>query len=326
MHFKLELILKQGFLDMEFEMPLDDADLPALVVRFCSVSDEKDKHYGNCLCTVITQITAPPKVAELLEKVPTPIPQNLQEFADDLNGQLGDAATRTLKLLRWFCGSSDGHNPIGASKGLTYSPDAIHWLKLPQTIKAILTPGIPELMMTDKVATSVADLWRQGAQQPLAQELFREATEQQSENPRSCLVLGVAATEIGFKQLVGNLVPDAKWLADNVPSPPLVTMLKDYVPILPTKFRLNGVKPKVPDKLIDTLKKAVLLRNHVVHGKAPKISRESLREIIEAIHDCLYLFDCYNGHRWAWNLITIETQRLILQESSGNSSTNSDDQ
>jgi hypothetical protein len=95
--------------------------------------------------------------------------------------------------------------------------------------------------------------------------------------------------------------------------------LREYLPILPTEIRLNGAKPKVPDKLIDTLKKAVQLRNQVVHGKAPEIPRETLQEILKAIHDCLYLFDYYNGHRWAWNLITVETQRLIAQESSGNS-------
>jgi hypothetical protein len=242
---------------------------------------------------------------------------------DDLEGRLGDTATRALKLLRWSCGNAHGHNPIALSKRLAYSGDEANWRKLPRAINLNLTFGFRELIMTDKVAASVAELWRQGAQQPLSQELFREAAEQKSENPRSCLVLGVAAAEVGFKHLVGSLVPDAKWLADNVPSPPLVTMLKDYMPMLPTEARLNGVKPKVPDKLIVTLKKAVLLRNQVVHGKTPKISSETLQEILEAIHDCLYLFDCYNGHGWAWKLITFETQKLILQEASGKSSASS---
>ena len=69
-------------------------------------------------------------------------------------------------------------------------------------------------------------------------------------------------------------------------------------------------------KLIDTLKKGVLLRNQVAHGKSPKISGDSLHEILAAIHDCLYLFDCYNGHRWAWDRITIDARKLIHAESS----------
>jgi len=91
----------------------------------------------------------------------------------------------------------------------------------------------------------------------------------------------------------------------------------EYLPVLPTKVRLQGATPKVPMKLIATIKKAVALRNQVVHGKSPKISSATLHEILEAIHDCLYLFDCYNGHRWAWTLISIETQRLMVQESTG---------
>jgi len=94
-------------------------------------------------------------------------------------------------------------------------------------------------------------------------------------------------------------------------------MLTEYLPMLPTKIRLDGATPKVPVKLIETIKKAVLLRNQVVHGKSPRISSGTLHGIVEAIHDCLYLFDCYSGHRWAWDRISIETQRLLVQESSG---------
>ena len=152
MHFKLELILKQGC-DPGFEMGLDDADLPALVVRFSRVSDEKDKRYGSCLCTALTQITPQPKITGLLESVPKPMPKSLLDFADSLEGRLVDAATRALKLLDWFRGSCDVHNPIGLSKGLTYSPDAVQWRKLPRTLKLNFTIGFPELIMTDKSLT-----------------------------------------------------------------------------------------------------------------------------------------------------------------------------
>ena len=249
-----------------------------------------------------------------------PPPDKLKSFADDLEARLGDAATRAVKLLVWFCGSADGHNPIGASKRLAFSADGIEWRQLPRTANFHLKEGFAELIMTDAAAAAVDELWQGGIEEPLAHELFREAAAQEDDNPRSCLVLGVAAAEVGFKQLVGSLVPDAKWLADNVPSPPLVKMLRDYLPTLPTKVRLEGAKPRVPTNIIETLRKAVLLRNQVSHGEAPKISSDTLHEILGAIHDCLYLFDCYNGHRWAWDRITIETQRLIVQESSEDSS------
>jgi hypothetical protein len=39
-------------------------------------------------------------------------------------------------------------------------------------------------------------------------------------NPRSALIIGMSAAEVGFKQCVGYLVPDAAWLANHVPRPP----------------------------------------------------------------------------------------------------------
>ena len=112
----------------------DDVHLPALVIRFSSVSDEKDKRYGSCLCTVLTELTPPPDIAELLQNVPKPPPNNLKNFVDDLAVRLGDAATRAVRLLVWFCGSSHGHNPIGASKRLAYSANGNDWRGLPRTV------------------------------------------------------------------------------------------------------------------------------------------------------------------------------------------------
>jgi hypothetical protein len=315
MNFKVELILRLS-LDKQFEMRLEEPALPDLILKFRPVSEQKDKRYGNFLCTVLTEALVPTKIAEVLQSSSPPFPEAVQSFGADLRDHLREAAEKAVKLLRWFRGGSDGHNPIGAVGGLAYSVDGNQWRPLSTTAigNLVIICGIPCLKMTDEVAAAVADLW--GTEEPLAHELFREAAEQEHKNPRSSLVLSVAAVEVGFKQLVGNLVPDAKWLADNVPSPPLVTMLTDYLPALPTEFRVAGAKPKVPGKLIDTLKKAVLLRNQVAHGKSPKISGSSLHGILAAIHDCLYLFDCYHGHRWAWDRITIDTNKLIHAESS----------
>lgn len=315
MHFKLELILTHSF-DKEFEISPDDAGLPALIIRFSRVTDEKDKAYGRCLCTVLTQLTPPQKIAELLQNVPKPTPNNLKNFVNDLEVRLGDAATRAVRLLVWFCGSAAGHNPIGASKRLAFSTNGIEWRGLPRTVSLHLTVGFDELIVTDAVAASVVELWQEGTDEPLAHELFREAAAQEEDNPRSCLVLGVAAAEVGFKQLVGNLVPDAKWLADNVPSPPLVKMLKHYLPVLPTKARVNGTTPKVPSQLIKALDEAVRLRNEVAHTESNEIPRDALHQMLKVIYDCVYLFDFCNGHRWAWDRISNETQTLIAQESS----------
>jgi len=47
-----------------------------------------------------------------------------------------------------------------------------------------------------------------GAEEPLGRQLFREAWSEREMHPRSALVvIGVAAAEVGFKRLVGSLVP-----------------------------------------------------------------------------------------------------------------------
>jgi len=123
MYFKLELILKLS-LCKEFEIRLEDSELPGLVLRFSSVLDETDKRYGSDLCTVLTEITPSTKVAGLLQNPSKPLPMGLQDFADNLEDRLYDAAKKAVKLLRWFRGDC-GHNPMGQVKGLMYSPDRL---------------------------------------------------------------------------------------------------------------------------------------------------------------------------------------------------------
>jgi hypothetical protein len=68
-----------------------------------------------------------------------------------------------------------------------------------------------------QVATMVGEQVRQ----PLAHEMWREAWNLQYRSPRSSLVIGVAAAEVGFKHLVALLVPPVESLVEHIPSPPL---------------------------------------------------------------------------------------------------------
>ena len=53
--------------------------------------------------------------------------------------------------------------------------------------------------------------------EPIGHELFLEAWELRKSNPRSALIIGMSAAEVGFKQCIGKLVRDAEWLATNAP-------------------------------------------------------------------------------------------------------------
>jgi hypothetical protein len=56
-----------------------------------------------------------------------------------------------------------------------------------------------------------------GDREPVALQLFREAWELKRSNPRSALAIGIAAAEIGVKDLIASLIPNALWLV--TPSP-----------------------------------------------------------------------------------------------------------
>ena len=71
--------------------------------------------------------------------------------------------------------------------------------------------------------------------EPLAHQLLREAWNLRHTNPRISVVIGVAAAEVGMKQLVAMLVPHARWLVEELPSPPLVPMMRHYLAELPIR-------------------------------------------------------------------------------------------
>lgn len=132
--------------------------------------------------------------------------------------------------------------------------------------------------------------------EPLAHQLLREAWNLRHTNPRSSVVIGVAAAEVGMKQLVATLVPNARWLVEELPSPPLVPMMRHYLAELPIRADVEPNR-RCPKHLRAALQGAVEARNLAVHrGSAPAIS---LRDMLASVRELLYLFDLYGGHCWA---------------------------
>lgn len=284
---------------------LDDPTLPNLNIRFESRTTNTTA--AQRVCVVSTDLQAPTEVLEWLKNQAPCV----KGFADDLSGKLCVVAERLFRLLRWFSGGTSGHDPLIAVGPLQFSPDGMNWKRLPTTVSFNLSFGIPELKPGEDLVSGVHHLWAHQCEEPLAHELLREAADQQFRNRRSSLIMSIAAAEVGLKQLIGTLIPDAKWLANNTPSPPLATMLAEYMPLLPTAFRVNGQIPKVPKVMLDTIKKGVSLRNRIIHSEALVISSKTLLDVLRVTHDCVYLYDCFAGHTWAWERITAESRRHI---------------
>jgi hypothetical protein len=148
--------------------------------------------------------------------------------------------------------------------------------------------------------------------EPLGHTLFREAWALRGTYPRSALIIGVAALEVGLKQLVSELVPEAAWLMETGPSPPVPAMVKNYLPKLPARCTFGGEVLCPPKAVRRHITDAVKLRNKVAHSaQTDALDYEVLKEWLLAIRDVLWLFDYYRGFQWALTHIREDTEQEL---------------
>jgi malonyl CoA-acyl carrier protein transacylase len=154
----------------------------------------------------------------------------------------------------------------------------------------------------------IQEMVTQGRTEPLARELLREASVNDGLNRRSALILAVAAAEAGVKQCISELVPDASWLVETGPSPGLVDMLKNYLPSLPCKGKINDQVPTIPKAIRRVLDDAVKQRNKLVHVGMGQPTADEVHETLTAVEDVLWLCDFYRGHEWALKYLSSATR------------------
>jgi hypothetical protein len=238
------------------------------------------------------------------------LPESFRSFVDQVRGELHDAATRTVHVLRWRRDVNGPHSPF-LSGGSNWSFDGQTWHPLPGEIRVIGEGADVPIRVDEAQRVEVENLVHEGRSEPLGHALLREAWQQRVHNLRSAIVVGVAAAEVGVKECIADLVPGARWLVERAPTPPLVDMLREYLPLLPARRRIGDrVKPP-PDAILDALKKGVQLRNRVAHVGAASLSYDTVEEVLKAVHDVLWLLDYYRGFKWALDNLTGETMTAL---------------
>ncbi len=213
---------------------------------------------------------------------------------------LHDWASRVWRLLRWRSDAIGSHELFQTILASEWSRDGQPpWYKLP--VKGYLRTGgwaIPRLDVP--VAYSVQRLLTSGIAEPTSEELLREAWAGHGANPRAGLLLAVAAAEVGFKELVTDLVPEVRWFTLNVQSPPLVRLLSNSLPELPVR---RGVAAPPPREIRRVMQKAVEARNDLAHhGEFDRLGVD-LDEVLEVVRSLLHQFAYYRGFTWvtpAW--------------------------
>jgi hypothetical protein len=198
-------------------------------------------------------------------------------IVDPIFRQLGTQLETSIMLLKWRCGITDVGIKSFSSRSEAVSSDGSTWRSIStlRSVKIVFSP--PPRKIDASAFQDVSRLHNEGVEPPLGLQLLIEALNQRTTHPRSALVIGVTAAEIALKQLIGELAPDARWLAENIPSPPIDTIARDYIPSLSVKARLKGKTLKPPKKLLKRLEEAIKLRNKVVHRGAAPPAQEKLR-------------------------------------------------
>ncbi|MDQ3704916.1 MAG: hypothetical protein M3437_06795 [Chloroflexota bacterium] len=238
------------------------------------------------------------------------LPEGLQSFIKQTSQEDDAYAQRAIRLLRWRYGLSGPHNAFASSLDAKWSLDELDWLPLPR--QGGLTTRLDKgLTLDEEVLKETETLLTQHIDEPIGHALYREAKSEISFNPRSSIALAISAVEAGFKQFVGQLVPDAQWLVENVQSPPLVAMLQDYLPTLPVRNTIQGKIVPIPEHILKALKKGATIRNKVIHTGANAPERKTLEEILDAVRDTLFILDYYAGYAWAIEHVSPATRQAM---------------
>lgn len=244
-------------------------------------------------------------------------PQSYREFVLRVHGHMDHTATELFNVIRWRFGIDGG--PLALTSDWAFmrwhderastTPFDEHGFLNRQVPAGVMRIGLPEMQsvsLNAECADAIEDMYQLGIVQPLYHDLFREAWQNRSDNPRSALVMAIAAAETAFKTTAVDLYNDkgTEWIFENLPSPPLDRMLREYLQLLPARRKLSGEVRRPPKSIITTLKDGIELRNKLVHGRSQGVEPERLAKILIAVRDLLYLLDFYRGHDWATDRLT----------------------
>lgn len=224
--------------------------------------------------------------------IPKDYVARVYEEADRFLAPLRSGNLRMARLLRWRAGLD--FQAIGINQDYL-SLDGNTWLALSVARSATFTLVQIFPAMSEEITKEIIQQYEAGGDEPLAHQLFNDAWNLRHTNPRASLVVAVAAAEVGLKKVIGLIVPDAQWLLEEIPAPPIGKMLRKYIPMLKVKSQITGKQIVPPSKLINKLEEAASARNKIVHvgQKAPE-SKE-LIEMLEAIRDFMWVCDMYRG-------------------------------
>lgn len=237
-------------------------------------------------------------------------PQSYEQFITGLHQELSSLAEEVLSVTRWRVDAHGAHQPVAEVCQAFFSKDdkVFHELSLPIYLYSEVKRDI---VVTEEQKSDIVSYVEKDISEPYAHRLFREAWNERLSSPRSALITGIAALEIGVKEMIADLVPDAKWFITNVPSPDVIKILQEGLQGLPTRLKIGGETVPPPPDVLKELKKAISMRNVLTHAGHGKVRRDKVHDILCLVRDVLSLLDYYRGHEWALCHISKDTLQKL---------------
>lgn len=235
---------------------------------------------------------------------------DLQVLVHDSREDLQRQARRMIELLRWVTNAPGSHHPF-RSGALEFSLDGTQWHLAPKR-----PPNAPTgLRVHQGVALArvdpalVSGMAVAGQSEPVGHSLIREALDLAGRAPRASVVIATAAVETAVKQAVSILTTEASYLVDEMPSPPVLKLLKVYLPSLPSLGVAGAAALPAPKHIHTSVQWLVETRNAIVHKRQSQQWFPDLAVRLAHAQDLVWLLDAYCGHDWALSHVSPETRQ-----------------
>lgn len=221
-----------------------------------------------------------------------------------------------LGLITWNYGI---HVNASFDKGTLYwgEKDKDNFFVVPRNLNQQEFPVFLSNAITweDLDGKVLSESWEKNLKIPLSHILAREATVLIEHHPRSAILMMTSALETGIKTHISKLSPDTAWLLENLPSPPIDKIFKNYMPLLYEKCGRTIEFQQELKSLTKQIKEIIEVRNKIAHtGKLPE-NIGNIYEMLQSVFDILYLLDLLDGNQWAKELVSSKLMRKLSWKS-----------
>lgn len=243
-------------------------------------------------------------------------PDDIQELINSAETELYNKMNDLLGLIVWSQGI---HVNASFDKGTLFwgENDKDKFFLVPmnlnqQEFSVFLSEDITWEEQDRKV---LSESWEKNLRIPLSHILAREATVLIEYHPRSAILMLVSALETGIKTHISKLSPDTEWLLENLPSPPIDKIFKNYIPLLYAKCGRAIEFQQELKSLTKQIKEIIEVRNKIAHtGKLPE-NIGNIYQMLQSVFDILYLLDLLDGNQWAKELVSSELMQRLSWDS-----------